>query len=265
MLWDNHMHSNFSGDCEADPVDMINSAKKKNLRGITFTDHLDLDFPKEFGDFNLDTEHYYPAQHKIAMEHSTSDFTVLTGIEVGIQPQVAEESKNIVNAHPYDFVIGSTHLIDGCDPFFWEKDDPVKLNRYYECILENISAFTDFDSLGHIDFAFRYLKSTELKNDSHMPYFEIVDEILNKIIKMDKALEINTAGIRKGMKYPNPTKSIIERYHELGGKLITLGADAHFPKDVAADFHVLPDLLADCGFKEFVVYEKRKPTLYPIG
>ena len=268
MLWDNHMHSNFSGDSDAAPIDMINSAKAKGLRGMTFTDHLDLDYPKEFGFFDLDLEHYYPAQHKLALENSTEDFTVLTGLEVGIQPHVAAGCQKAVTDHPYDFIIGSTHLIDKWDPYFesfWERDEESHLlKRYYECIYENIQAFTDFDTLGHLDYAFRYVKSDKLKNNTHEPYAEIIDGILEHIIKMDKALEINTAGLRKGMLYPNPAKSIIMRYHQLGGKLITLGADAHTPEDVAADFQILPDLLNDCGFKEFAVYQSRKQTLYPL-
>ena len=268
MLWDNHMHSNFSGDSDAAPIDMINAAKAKGLQGITFTDHLDLDYPPEFGFFDLDLENYYPVQHRLAMEYSDESFTVLTGMEIGIQPHIAKECYEIVKQYDYDFIIGSTHLVDKCDPYFdifWENgEDFPKLIRYYESILENIKSFTDFDSVGHLDYIFRYIKSSDKKNDTYIPYKEIVDAILSQIIKMDKALEINTAGLRKGMKYPNPCRDIICRYHELGGKLITLGADAHAPKDVAADFDMLPELLAECGFKEFAVYKKRKPFLYPL-
>ena len=39
-LWDNHMHCHFSGDSDADPLDMIEKARQLGLSGITFTDHL---------------------------------------------------------------------------------------------------------------------------------------------------------------------------------------------------------------------------------
>ena len=268
MLWDNHMHCNFSGDSEAAPLDMIGSAKSKNLSGITFTDHLDLDYPPEFGFFELDLEHYYPAQHQLAVAETTEDFTVLTGLEIGLQSHLADRYDAVISQHPYDFIIGSTHVVDNCDPYFkefWERDsETALLKRYYEVILENVSTCSNFDSLGHLDYIFRYIDNPELKNNTYEPYSEIIDEILRKIIKMDKALEVNTAGMRKGMIYPNPSKTIIKRYNELGGRLITLGADAHTPEDVAADFHTLPGLLADCGFKEFVVYKNRKPVAYPL-
>lgn len=269
MLWDNHMHSNFSGDSDAEPINMIKAAKLKGLRGITFTDHLDLDYPKEFGFFDLDLESYYPTQHGYALSESNDNFTVLTGLEVGIQPHIVSKCKEAVNAFPYDFIIGSTHLVDKWDPYFesfWTRDsEDTLLKRYYECILENITAFTDFDTLGHLDYAFRYAPSENKKHNTHLPYADIIDAILERIIKLDKALEINTAAFRKGMGAPNPAPSIIKRYHELGGKLITIGADAHEPSDIAADFNRLPDLLKDCGFNEFVVYKNRKPQSYPIG
>ena len=44
LLWDNHMHSSFSGDCDIPAKEMAAAAKEKGLLGITFTDHLDLDY-----------------------------------------------------------------------------------------------------------------------------------------------------------------------------------------------------------------------------
>lgn len=268
MFWDNHMHSNFSGDSTAAPIDMIQAAKSKNLLGMTFTDHLDLDYPEEFGFFDLDIENYYDFQHELALKESTDSFTVLTGIEVGMQPQVAERNNKIINSKPYDFVIGSTHLVDKFDPYFdsfWERDSAERLlKRCYEQIYENIKAYTNFDSLGHLDYPFRYVKDSGLKNNCYEPYKEIIEAILKEIIRLDKALEINTAALRKGMHYPNPHIDTIMLYHQLGGKMITIGADAHTPEDIAADFNILPELLHSCGFTEYVVYKKRKPEAYPI-
>ena len=268
MLWDNHMHSWFSGDSDTDPLEMIKAAKSRGLRGLTFTDHLDLHYPKEYGFFDLDVEDYFTKQHQTALDISDENFTVLTGIEVGIQEIAAKENDTIVETYPFDFVIGSTHLIYGQDPYFpgtWENVDPQKLmTTYYECILDNINSFLNFDSVGHLDYAFRYSPDPVFKNNTYEPYKEVVDAILEKLVKNDKALEVNTAAFRKGMNNPNPAASIIKRYHDLGGKLITIGADAHVPEDVAADFDKVPSILKECGFNEFAVFKNRKPELYPL-
>ena len=58
MLWDTHMHSQFSGDSHTPQEDMIAAAKQKNLKGICFTDHLDIDYPDEPETFLLDLPNY---------------------------------------------------------------------------------------------------------------------------------------------------------------------------------------------------------------
>lgn len=261
-LWDNHMHSAFSGDSEANPLDMIEAAKAKGLAGMTFTDHLDLDFFDEPGVFDLDLPDYYEKQHAIALDASTEDFTVLTGVEVGLMPSVADRNNALLSGIDFDFILGSTHQVDNHDPYFdsfWAgKNEKDLFIRYYESVLENINTFDNFDSLAHLDYIFRYSR-VDKTQDTYTPYRDLVDAVLEKIIKMDKALEINTGAYIKAMPEPNPGSAIIKRYHEMGGRLITLGADAHEPKNVAIGFEKLPAILSDAGFKEFYVYKKRVP------
>ena len=83
-------------------------------------------------------------------------------------------------------------------------------------------------------------------------------------IDFDKALEINTSKIHSDFPEPNPCIQSIKRYNELGGKLITLGADAHTKENIALGFDTLPDLLKACGFNEFAVYQKRKPVFFKL-
>ena len=58
MFWDTHMHCYFSGDSDASPRSMVEGALKKNLPGICFTDHQDLDYRKNPGFFDLDFKNY---------------------------------------------------------------------------------------------------------------------------------------------------------------------------------------------------------------
>lgn len=68
---------------------------------------------------------------------------------------------------------------------------------------------------------------------------------------------MNTAGIRKGMQEMNPCREVIRRYHEMGGELITIGSDAHRPGEVASGFDKAEELLRDCGFQYYTVYNGR--------
>ena len=91
-----------------------------------------------------------------------------------------------------------------------------------------------------------------------------IDAILNELIRREKGLEVNTAGIRRGMEQTNPTFPVIARYHELGGRLISVGSDAHHPEDLGADFDKAEAFLRKAGFTEYNVYHKRKPVFLPL-
>ena len=88
-------------------------------------------------------------------------------------------------------------------------------------------------------------------------YKDIIDRILSYLIDREKALELNTAGIRKGMKEMNPSRDVLMRYHELGGELITVGSDAHRVGEVASDFDKAEEMLRSCGFQYYTVYNGR--------
>lgn len=267
LLWDNHMHSSFSGDCNTPAEDMVAAAKKKGLSGVTFTDHLDLDYTEEPGLFDLDLPAYMQSIHSLSAAED-SGFTVLRGIELGLQPQLAEKHSQILFSYPFDFVIGSTHVINGMDPYypkyFSTREEHSAFFEYYETILNNIMTFPDIDTLGHLDYCFRYGPYPHAADDTYGPYREVVDAILSYIIANDIALEINSGSYRCGLKEPNPSTSIIKRYRQLGGKLITIGADAHKTEHVALEFKTLAQILIDCGFKEYAIFQKRTPTLFPI-
>jgi histidinol-phosphatase (PHP family) len=95
-------------------------------------------------------------------------------------------------------------------------------------------------------------------------YSEIIDEILLTLIKNQKSLEINTAGLRQPIGVTSPDESIVRRYKELGGKLITIGSDAHFAEHLGAGIEQGYELALRCGFDSIALYQNRTPTLIPI-
>ena len=180
MLWDTHMHSQFSGDSHTPQEDMIAAAKQKNLKGICFTDHLDIDYPDEPETFLLDLPNYVSSVD--AMQEKYKEvLPVRLGIELGLQPHLAGIHADILSQYPFDFVIGSSHVMHGVDPYYpayWENHSEEEGYReYFESILENIAAFDGFDVYGHIDYVVRYGPNKNA-NYSYQKYADIIDEIL---------------------------------------------------------------------------------------
>ena len=282
ILTDSHMHTHFSTDSEAPMEEMIVSAIQKGLTNICFTDHQDFDYPDmpdlPEGAFMLDVDSYrkewnslrdrYEGEKVSLPDGTTAPFHLRFGVECGMQKCCADKNSQLVSAHPFDFVIASQHLCGGMDAYYPEfhqlyPDTAAIFHQYLEETYENIQAFPNFDSLGHLDYMIRYCTSIgqtyDMKNEE-----EIIRAILEYLIKKDKALEVNSASYRKGMSEPNPRREVLSIYKEMGGKLLTIGSDAHNPHDIAADFNRVSDLLTSIGFQEYVLYEKHTPVSLPL-
>ena len=266
MLWDTHMHSQFSGDSHTPQEDMIAAAKQKNLKGICFTDHLDIDYPDEPETFLLDLPNYVSSVE--AMQEKYKEILpVRLGIELGLQPHLACIHADILSQYPFDFVIGSIHLIHGQDPyyrgFFEGRSDEEAYHEAFQVAIENLKKINSFDSLGHLDYVVRY-GAHQAEEYSYRKYAEEIDEILKHLISHGKGLEMNMAGMKYGLGFPNPHPDVIRRYKELGGEIVTIGADAHRPEHVAFDYEQAGEILAGCGFSYYAEFKGRKPVFRRI-
>lgn len=267
MLWDTHMHTHFSVDSEADTLKMIQSSIKAGLGGICFTDHLDLEKTQTTPDrFPLDLPGYF-REMKSFQKQFDGEFPIYIGVEIGLQTYLKTLLPEIIREHPFDFVIGSSHWVNGEDPYYPEyfvgRIEDEAYREYFESILENLAVFDCFDVYGHLDYIVRYGPNTN-QYYTYEKFADVIDEILKILIQRGKGIEVNTGGFKYGLGHPNPTEDILRRYHALGGEIITIGADAHKPEHVAYDFHKIPKILADCGFRYYTVFKERKPVFYPL-
>ncbi len=266
-LFDCHLHSCFSSDSKAAPRDVIRTAAGK-LSGICVTEHNDFDYPPEDGKtvFALDLDRYLNT-YEALWPSLPENFTLLLGVEQGLQKSVAER----VNAYDpdgrLDFIIGSSHLVRGNDPYypsFWEgRSVSDALGEYFDSILENLFCCRNFDVYGHLDYITRYIPNRTAEFRLPDSCTDQIDVILRKLIGIGKGIEVNTAGLRYGNE-PNPARNILSRYRELGGEILTIGSDAHRPEDIAYRFDECRELLLSCGFTYITIFKKRRPAFVRI-
>ena len=189
------------------------------------------------------------------------------GVEIGLQPHLKERIQEYISSYPFDFIIGSSHLLHGQDPYdgtMFEGQDEAKLYReYFECELENVKIIDQFDVYGHLDYIVRYGPHTN-KYYTYEKYADLIDETLKLLISKGKGIEINTAGIAYGLGTPHPVIEIVKRYHELGGEIITIGSDAHSTDRLIYRFDLAEDMLKDCGYTYYTIFNKRKPEFIKL-
>ena len=261
---DYHLHTSFSSDSDTPMEKMIEAGIKKGLRTMCFTEHMDYDYPvpsdKPELTFLVDTDAYLAKTREMAEKYA-GKCNILFGIELGVQPHLYDDLKKLTTFYPFDFVIGSTHLIDGIDPYFPEffesRGERWAYERYFEHCAENIKAFHELDSFGHLDYIVRY-GPNQNKYYSYKEYADYIDEILKLLIYNGIALEVNTGSFKYGLNVTNPNLDIIKAYHKMGGELITVGSDAHVPDFIANKFDVVSDLLKEAGFKYYTEFKERK-------
>ena len=265
-IGDTHVHSLFSTDSSTEMEEMVKKAVEEGLPHICFTDHIDYDYPVEGVKFDFNMDEYFASIRGLKEKYSEK-ILVLAGIELGMQEHLVDRYEELLKKYPFDFVIGSQHLVDGSDPYypstFDGRTDAQIYRDYFEETLRDVKAFRGFDSLGHLDYIVRYGRF-KTHSYTYSAYSDVIDEILKILVRRNKALEINTAGLRKQLGFPNPSPDVLRRYRELGGTLITVGSDSHKPYSIGFGFEEAGELLKSCGFTHYAYYVNRKPVFVKL-
>ena len=269
---DMHMHTWFSTDSEACPCDMADEAVRKGLKSICFTDHFDKD-DLEWGEEGIfDVDAYFVEMQKLQEEYA-GKLNIRIGIELGLRTYLKDYYEELTKKYPFDFVIGSVHNVPykkdaegnilytdpAAEKLFTDRTDKEAYRLMMETTLENVRTSDCFQTLGHLDYVVRYGKSRE-KEYSYTDYADIIDEILKLLIEKEKGLEVNSAGLKYGLPFAHPHPDVLKRYRELGGEIITIGADAHKPEHIAYDFAKAEEILKSCGFKYYTEFFEQKPV-----
>ena len=270
MIIDQHIHSKVSHDGISTMKEHMEYAKEHNISELTFTEHFD-DYSGL--DTNLKTLDVNNYKKEYLANKDDSIVKTNFGIEIGLRPECYESISNMVRNNKFDFIIGSSHITCGKDmaydkSFFDGLTAHQAVEKYLNEVLANIIIFrNEFDVYGHIDYVIRYIikdYGSEMTRIDYKEFRSLLDDILSTIITLNKGIEINTSGLRYGLGTPHPNIEILKRYKELGGKIVTIGSDAHKASDLASGFDVAYDMLEEAGFNEIALYHNRVPKLMKI-
>lgn len=254
---DYHLHSQFSKDGMQTIDDACNKAIQLGISELCFTDHLE--FAENYG---VDYPEYRRSIETAQMKFQ-KELSLKVGLEIGFDKRAQQQINTYLEDKDFDFLIGSLHRVDELDlfngEFFRGKRVQDAIKEYFQALQERISLF-DFSVLGHITLFKRFFGQLKVSSSDFnwSDYDELIRAILKDLIDQGKGIELN-------MRVPliDLDFRILRHYKELGGKIITLGSDAHHIRSM----HTMKEgfqALQDVGFRYYCVFEHRKPLFINI-
>ena len=251
---DLHCHTRFSIDSTVEPEKLIEAARTKGLQVVAFTDHADF----APGDSVFDPDDYLRI---LGPWRDREDLPlVLAGVELGVQVDHARQASAFLAGRDFDLVIASMHRVNGADLALtgWTAGKTVEQawEEYFRDALASARGSPDFDVFGHLDIPRRYglLRGTSASGAAR----EALDEFLRWLIAEEKTLEINGSGFRYGLDGCHPEPWILDRYVALGGRLLTIGSDAHSLEDLGQVGNPARQELQRLGIGELQIFRHRR-------
>ena len=256
-MYDYHMHSRVSFDAKDSGLDMALAAAARGVKEICFTDHID--YTPEL-DMVFDTAVYNAEYDGLQVP----GLLIRRGMEFGLTPDNPDQLKQDLNRRPFDFVLGSVHLVDGVDvymePYWQGKSYDEAIRRYLETTLEAVRVHEDYDVLGHLTYIAKCGANPRKELLRYSDHKAIMDEIMLELVKHEKGMELNTSGIDR-CGGPLPTLDYFQRFYELGGRIVTVGSDSH---DVARAGQYTHEMVAELKkiFGYVCTFEDRRPIFH---
>ncbi len=252
LIADLHLHSTHSCDSKSTIAEMCQTAIERGLEVVCFTEHVDWNTADEGLDYYRYEAHSRAI--RLAQEKYAGKLEVLQGVEFS-EPHVYPKQFEQLMKSKLDFVLGSMHYLGGT----WVGDQRILqentieqvYERYYQEVLKAVR-FGGFDCLAHIDVPKRYL-------GAKIEPVELLDEILQELVRKHIALEINSSAIRRDLTELHPSDAILERFVKWGGKIVTTGSDSHQRERIGANFSLISEKISQFGLQP--VYFKNRQAV----
>lgn len=289
MLADYHLHCEFSDDSKEPMENQIEQGIKLGLNEMCFTDHVDYGIKRDWDDprgilwrggdgingsaedaepmANVDYPKYFAKLHVMKKRYE-GKIAIKQGLEFGIQTITLNEFEHLYAKYEkeLDFTLLSMHQVDNAE--FWTGDfmkgrtQQQYNEKYYQEIYAVQKAFKHYACLAHLDLLVRYDPAGAYPFEKVK---DIIAEILKQAIRDDKGIEVNTSSWHYGLKDTQPSRAILKLYKDLGGKIITVGSDAHSTKYLGDH---IPDvyriLKEEIGIDEICTFDHMVPAFHKI-
>ena len=262
---DIHTHTKFSADGRNSIEEMIAAAMQKGLAWYGISEHFNYDYDRLH--LTLDGQEVPPIDERAYFTRARElqkqlrgKLHLLVGAEFGYDNANSTLQRYIETEQEYspDFVVNSVHTCLGMDCYFPHycvgKSKEYAYNAYLYRVLESLDAPYRYDIVAHVGYCSRNATYPDPKL-RYEDYADVLDEILKRIIARGKILEVNSSAKTAGSPFI-PDTDILERYFELGGRMVSFASDAHDTTRIADRRDIVVAALKKVGFTYLTIPDK---------
>ncbi len=237
---DLHMHTVFS-DGRNTPEEMVAAALAKGLKTVGISDH------SYAGNDECDMLPERQAEYRRELGRLKKLYAGRIEVLCGLERDYYTEDRE-----PYDYVIGSVHLIrmpDGYDLCVdWTADrlaadvrrrfggDWYALAEAYYALEARVAEVTECDIIGHFDLVTKFNEGNRFFDEADPRYVRAWQAAADRLLAAGKPFEINMGAIARGYRTTPYPAEPIRRYLKERGASFLLSSDAHRKEDIAFGF-----------------------------
>ena len=251
-MFDQHVHSSFSFDSNEDLKNYINVS---NNSDIITTEHLDFENPIiNYKDSSIDYLKYVGQIKNLNKKYSNKFFL---GIEIGYTPNSEKRIEDFLKDKNFNLKLLSIHQNGNYDYMCVNKkliSLEVLIQEYFEQMIQALESSIEFNVLAHFEYGLRMIDISVTDFDNLASVF--LNKIIELIVKKEITFEVNTKSMYK-YKKENLYNYMIEKYIKKGGRLFTLGSDAHNIKEYAYKFDEAKNFLLSKNIKEIILFKDK--------
>jgi histidinol-phosphatase (PHP family) len=254
-FYDTHAHSLLSFDSEEDPKNYL----IEDTRVVALTDHLEMDYAYVEGNELIPDFDQIPAWQK---EWDSNGKELLMGVEIGYSKGNAKRLKQAIALYSMDLKLLSTHHNNTYD--YMDENAEATPEEMIDSFLiqteEAVDHFPEAQIFCHFDYGFRIF---DMSLQQFKAYEERLVPILQKVIEYGLAFELNSKSIF-GYENLDLYEHVIPIYQELGGRLFSIGSDAHKAEEHYMEFGNLINLLDKHQVETVAQFYQQELSHYPL-
>ncbi|NMB11351.1 MAG: histidinol-phosphatase [Firmicutes bacterium] len=270
MLVDYHLHTVFSGHAVGTIDDYLAKVEELGIEEVCFTEHtsrqyLPDEFRRQIPDSWMQDEELAVYLKLVAAAATRTSVRVKLGLETDYFAGHEEALARFLDSLPLDFVLGTVHFLPMYEMRYIslvDEEPAAFLVAYFDYIKRAIESGL-FDSIAHIHLGWQIVPWPSGRAGKTVE--KGLAQVVAAAATHDVCLEINTRAFNfEG----HGTLDIYRRFMAMiadYGVPITLGSDAHDPKDVGRNYPQVLRTLRHYGIDEVATFEKRQRLMVPVG